>query len=277
MGFRIATNVPSMAAQRTLSLNNDMQQKTLGKLSSGSRIVRSADDAAGLAISEKLRAQIRSTEQANRNANDGISLIQTAEGGLNEISNLLVRMRELAMQSASDTVTDSERAFANLEYQNLKEEIERIASVTQFNGKKLLDGTGDNYDFQIGINNDDFGDRIRYAASRTNATTQSLEVNELTVDNRESSQQSLSIVDQALQKISGQRAELGAVQNRLSSTVQNLQVTRENLSSANSRIRDTDYAQETAANTRLNILTTAGTSVLAQANNQASAALKLLG
>jgi flagellin len=277
MGFRIATNVASMAAQRTLSLNNEAQQKTLGKLSSGSRIVRSADDAAGLAISEKLRAQIRSTTQANRNANDGISLIQTAEGGLNEVSNLLVRMRELAMQSASDTVSDNERTFANLEYQNLKEEIQRISTVTQFNGKKLLDGTGDNYDFQIGINNDDFGDRIRYAASRTNSTITSLGVDELTVAGRESSQTSLNIVDLAMQKVSGQRAELGAVQNRLSSTVQNLQVTKENLSAANSRIRDTDYAEETATNTRLNILTTAGTSVLSQANSQASAALKLLG
>lgn len=277
MGFRINTNVPSLSAQRTLSNNNTAQQETLGKLSSGTRITKAADDAAGLAISEKMKAQIRSTDQANRNANDGVSMIQTAEGGLSEVSNILIRMRELGMQSASDTVTNAEREFTNLEYQNLKQEIERISQVTQFNGKKLLNGQGDTYDFQIGINNDDFQDRIKYKAHMTNATIANLGVAELTVANKEASQQSLSSVDNAIQMISGQRAELGAVQNRLTSTVQNLQVTAENLSAANSRIRDTDYAAETANNTKLNILTQAGTSVLAQANNSSNAALKLIG
>lgn len=277
MGFRINTNVPSMAAQRTLEVNNSDKANTLGKLSSGTRIVRSADDAAGLAISEKLKASVRSTNQANRNANDGISMIQTAEGGLNEISNILIRMRELAMQSASDTVGDSEREFTDLEYQNLKQEIERISQVTEFNGKKLLNGEGDSYDFQIGINNDEFQDRIRYNANLTNSTIAELKIDELAINSKEGSQASLSVVDAALQDISGSRAELGAVQNRLTSTVQNLQVTSENLNAANSRIRDTDYASETAKNTKLNILTQAGTSVLSQANQSATAALKLLG
>jgi flagellin len=153
MGLRINTNVTSLAAQRTLSANNTEQASTLGKLSSGTRIVKSADDAAGLAISEKLKAQIRGVNQAERNANDGISMIQTAEGGLNETSNILVRLRELAVQSSSDTVGDTERKYTDLEYQNLKQEMERISQVTEFNGKKLLNGSGDKFDFQVGINN----------------------------------------------------------------------------------------------------------------------------
>lgn len=277
MGLRINTNVTSLAAQRTLGANNADQAKTLGRLSSGTRIVRSADDAAGLAISEKLKAQIRGVNQAERNANDGISMIQTAEGGLTEVGNILVRMRELSIQSASDTVGDSERNFTDLEYQNLKQEVERISQVTEFNGKKLLNGTGDKYDFQIGINNDDFQDRIKYQADLTNSTMEGLGIEGLQVGNKEGAQSALAELDSAIENVSGQRAELGAVQNRLSSTVNNLQSYSENLSAANSRIRDTDYASETAKNTKLNILTNAGTSVLAQSNSQGQAALKLIG
>ncbi len=277
MGLRINTNVTSLAAQRTLSANNTEQANTLGKLSSGTRITRAADDAAGLAISEKLKAQIRGVNQAERNANDGISLIQTAEGGLSEVSNILVRLRELSVQSASDTVGDEERKFTDLEFQNLKQEIERISSSTEFNGKKLLNGMGDKFDFQVGINNDDFQDRIKYDAARSNAGITALGIQELMVGSKEGSQASLSVIDSALQNVSGQRAELGAVQNRLSSTINNLQVSSENLSAANSRIRDTDFAMESAKNTKLNILTNAGTSVLSQANAQGQAALKLLG
>lgn len=277
MGLRINTNVTSLAAQRTLSLNNKDQASTLGKLSSGTRITKAADDAAGLAISEKLKAQIRGVSQAERNANDGISMIQTAEGGLNEISNILTRLRELAVQSASDTVGDAERKFTDLEYQNLKQEIERISQVTEFNGKKLLNGTGEKYDFQIGINNNDFQDRIKYNASMTNSSMEGLGITELNVASKQQAQSSLASLDDAIQAVSGQRAELGAVQNRLSSTINNLQTSAENLNSANSRIRDTDFAAETAQSTKLNILTQAGSSVLAQANAQGSAALKLLG
>lgn len=277
MGLRINTNTVSLAAQRTLGVNNRDQASSLSKLASGSRINRSADDAAGLAISEKLKAQIRGQNQAERNANDGISMIQTAEGGLSEVSNILVRLRELAVQSASDTVGDNEREFTNLEYQNLKQEVERISQVTEFNGKKLLNGEGDKYDFQIGINNDDFQDRISYDAQVTNASMANLGIESLNVANKEDSQQSLAAIDDAIQKISGQRAELGAKQNRLTSTIQNLQVSTENLSAANSRIRDTDYAAETANNARLSILNNAGTAVLAQSNAQGQNALSLIG
>jgi len=277
MGLRINTNVTSLSAQRTLGVNNADQAKSLNKLSSGTRIVRSADDAAGLAISEKLRAQIRGTNQAERNANDGISMIQTAEGGLNEVSNILVRLRELAVQSASDTVGDSERAFTDLEYQNLKQEVDRISQVTEFNGKKLLNGAGETYDFQIGINNDAFQDRISFNTEMLNSTLGSLGVDGVAVNSKEGAQESLNMLDDAIQKVSGQRAELGAKQNRLTSTIQNLQISSENLSAANSRIRDTDYAAETAQNARLNILNAAGTSVLAQSNAQGQGALKLIG
>lgn len=277
MGLRINTNVTSLAAQRTLNVNNKDQANTLGKLSSGTRIVRSADDAAGLAISEKLKAQVRSTNQAERNANDGISMIQTAEGGLNEISNILIRLRELSVQSASDTVGDTERKFTDLEYQNLKQEMERISQVTEFNGKKLLNGAGDTYDFQIGINNDDFQDRITFDTQMLNSSINNLGVDGLSVASKDDAQNGLASIDNAIQMVSGQRAELGAKQNRLSSTIQNLQVSSENLSAANSRIRDTDYAAETAKKTKLDILTNAGTSVLAQSNAQGQAALKLIG
>lgn len=277
MGLRINTNVTSLAAQRTLGNNNADKAKTLGKLSSGTRIVRSADDAAGLAISEKLKAQVRSTNQAERNANDGISMIQTAEGGLNEISNILIRLRELSIQSASDTVGDTERKFTDLEYQNLKQEVERISQVTEFNGKKLLNGAGDSYDFQIGINNDEFQDRISFDTQLLNSSIDNLGVSGLSVSSKESAQEGLASIDAAIQTVSGQRAELGAKQNRLTSTIQNLQVSSENLSAANSRIRDTDYAAETAKKTKLDILTNAGTSVLAQSNSQGQAALNLIG
>jgi flagellin len=277
MGLRINTNVTSLAAQRTLGVTAKEQDSTLNKLSSGSRIVKAADDAAGLAISEKLKAQIRGLNQAERNANDGISMIQTAEGAMNEVSNILTRLRELSVQSASDTVGDSERSFTNLEYQNLKQEIQRISEVTEFNGKKLLNGEGDKYDFQIGINNNDFQDRIKYNAQLTNASMTALGIDGLTVSSKETAQDSLASLDSAIQNLSGQRAELGAVQNRLTSTISNLQSGSENLSAANSRIRDTDYASETAKNTRLNILNQAGASVLAQANAAGQTALKLIG
>lgn len=277
MGFRINTNVSSLSAQRSLSVSNREQENTLAKLSSGSRITKAADDAAGLAISEKLKARISSTEQANRNANDGISMVQTAEGGLDEISSMLTRLRELSVQSASDTVGDTERSFTDMEYQNLKQEIERISQVTEFNGTKLLSGAGDKLDFQIGVNNDDFQDRISYDVQMTNASIASLGVDGLTVANKEGAQSGLQTIDSAIEKVSGQRAALGAIQNRLISTSNNLQITNENLSAANSRIRDVDYAQASAQNARNNILGQAGTAVLAQANQQGQGALRLLG
>ena len=277
MGFRINTNVSSIAAQRSLTIGNRESESTLAKLSSGSRITKAADDAAGLAISEKLKARIRSTDQANRNANDGISMVQTAEGGLDEISSMLTRLRELSIQSASDTVGDTERSFTDMEYQNLKQEIERISQVTEFNGLKLLDGQGEKLDFQIGVNNDVFQDRISYDVKNTNASLESLGVNEISVVSKENAQNAIKTIDGAIERISGQRASLGAIQNRLISTSKNLEITNENLSAANSRIRDVDYAKASAANARNNILNQAGTSVLAQANQQGQGALRLIG
>ena len=277
MGFRINTNVSSIAAQRSLNVTNRETQSTLSKMSSGSRITKAADDAAGLAISEKLKAQIRSNAQANRNANDGISMVQTAEGGLDEISNMLTRLRELSIQSASDTVGDVERGFTDMEYQNLKQEIERISQVTEFNGMKLLNGQGEMLDFQIGVNNDAFQDRISYDVKMTDASVGSLGVSEISVANKEGAQTALNTIDSAIEKVSGQRAALGAIQNRLISTSNNLEITNENLSAANSRIRDVDYAEVAAQNARNNILGQAGTSVLAQANSQGQNALRLIG
>ena len=277
MGFRINTNISSISAQRSLGVNNRESESNLSKLSSGSRITKAADDAAGLAISEKLKANIRSMKQADRNANDGISMVQTAEGGLNEVSSILTRMRELAMQTSSDTVGDSERAMTNMEYQNLKLELERISSVTEFNGKKLLNGEGDKYDFQIGANNDGFQDRISYDARQVNSKMENLGIDELEVSSKDGSQQSLASLDSAIEKVSGFRSFLGAIQNRLVSTSNNLQVNVENLSAANSRIRDVDYAEATAAKAKNDILSAAGTSVLAQANMSSQGALKLIG
>jgi flagellin len=204
-------------------------------------------------------------------------MIQTAEGGLDEISNMLTRLRELSIQSASDTVGDTERGFSNMEYQNLKQEVERISQVTEFNGTKLLSGQGDKLDFQIGTNNDSFQDRISYDVQSTNASMAGLGIDEIGVDSKVGAQNSLATIDKAIETVSGQRAGLGAIQNRLVSTSNNLQTTNENLAAANSRIRDVDYAEVAAANAKNNILGQAGTSVLAQANSQGQNALKLIG
>jgi flagellin len=277
MGFRINTNMSSIAAQRNLGVNNRETEANLAKLSSGSRIAKAADDAAGLAISEKLKANIRSLKQADRNANDGISMVQTAEGGLNEVSSILTRMRELSVQTSSDTVGDVERQMTNLEYQNLKLELDRISQVTEFNGKKLLDGEGGMYDFQIGVNNDSFQDRISYDSGMVNSGLSGLAISELDVSTKDGSREALGKLDSAIEKVSGNRAYLGAIQNRLVSTSNNLQVAAENMSSANSRIRDVDYAEASAVKAKNDILTTAGTSVLAQANMSGQNALKLIG
>jgi flagellin len=277
MGFRINTNVSSIAAQRSLSKTTSSQENTLAKMASGTRINKSADDAAGLAISEKLKSQIRSSAQANRNTNDGISMIQTAEGGLDEVSTILTRLRELSIQSASDTVGDTERGFTNMEYQNLKQELERIAQVTDFNGVNLLNGEGGVLDFQIGVNNNDFQDRISYDTSAQNARIDNLGIDSITVENKEGAQGALEKIDVAIEMVAGQRANLGALQNRMMSTSRNLETTIENLSAANSRIRDVDYAMVSAENAKNNILTQAGTAVLGQANAKGQNALRLIG
>lgn len=277
MGLRVNTNVASISAQRALGKTTRDLNSNLRKLSSGSRITRAADDAAGLAISEKLKSQIRSIQQAKRNAEDGISLVQTAEGGLSEVSNIIIRLRELAVQAASDTVGDTERSFSNIEFEQLKEEIQRISKSSEFNGTKLLDGQGGLLEIQIGIGNNPFNDRLKYDGSIINSTLESLGLSAESVATQENAQMSLQRLDDALVQVNGFRAELGALQNRLTSVGNNLGVTEENFSQANSRIRDVDVAAETAKLTKNQILNQAGVSVLSQANQAPNFALKLLG
>ena len=276
MGLRINTNTASLNAQRNLMGTKYGLDKSLEKLSSGYRINRAGDDAAGLAISENLRAQIRGLKQASRNASDGVSLVQVAEGSLNELSSILIRLRELAVQAASDTIGPVERQFLNVEYDQLISEIDRIADGTEFNGTQLLSGTGSVLDFQVGTRNDPNIDRLSFDASKADANSAALGVNLSSVADKASAQNSLAAIDQAIVSVSALRADFGAIQNRLQSTISNLAVSVENMSAANSRIRDVDVAEETAEMTRNNILLNAGTSVLAQANQTASAALNLL-
>ncbi|MBC7692282.1 MAG: flagellin FliC [Methylotenera sp.] len=246
------------------------------KLASGSRINHAGDDAAGLAISENLRAQIRGMRQAKRNSQDGISLIQVSEGGLNEISNILVRLRELSIQAASDTIGDTERGFTDREFQSLKQEVDRIANVTSFNGTPLLNGKAGIMEIQIGTHNNVLLDRIQYNGEKSDASLDSLKMAAEGVSTKQGAQLSLSVLDDALVHVNSIRADLGALQNRLQSTINNLAISDENLSAANSRIRDTDMAEEVSEMTKNNILMQANISVLGQANNTASAALKLL-
>ncbi len=251
--------------------------KSLERLSSGYRINRAADDAAGLAISENLRAQIRGLKQANRNAQDGVSMVQVAEGGLSEISNMLIRMRELAIQSSSDTIGERERSFTNVEFQQLKKEIERVSEVTQFNSTNLLNGTGGLLDFQVGVHNNPFNDRISFDSGEANAGLTSLGIAAEAISSKQGAQNTLGVIDEAMLRVNKMRANFGALQNRLISTMNNLAVAHENLSAANSRIRDTDVAEETAELAKQNILMQSGASVLGQANQIKNMALKLLG
>jgi flagellin len=277
MGMRISTNIASINAQRSLATSQKEIQSSFAQLSSGSRINKSADDAAGLAISETLKGQIRGFRQAGRNANDGISLVQTAEGGLNEISNILTRMRELGVQAASDTIGDKERAMVDVEIQQLKAESQRIAVSTRFGSTHLLDGSANDFDFQVGVNNVKSEDRITFQAGKADATNDHLGIGGLDYTSKEGAQDALAIIDKASDMVQKTRADLGALQNRLTSTVTNLGVQDENLSAANSRIRDTDVAAATAELARNNVLLQANTATLAQANQTSNLALKLIG
>jgi len=277
MGFRISTNVASVNAQRSLGSTQANVQSSMAQLSSGSRINKAADDAAGLAVSENMRAAIRSTRQASRNAQDGVSLVQVAEGGLNEIGSIITRLRELGIQAASDTIGDTERGFLNKEVVQLKDEMQRIAQVTTWGKTKLLDGSTPTYDFQVGIYNNETDDRISFNASENTATLDSLGLAGIDYTSKEGAQTALSELDTAQDRVNGMRSNLGALQNRLTSTINNLGVSEENMSAANSRIRDTDVANATAEMTRNNILLQASTATLAQANQKDQLALKLIG
>lgn len=277
MGMRVTTNIAALNAQRNLVGSQRLISDSMAKLASGSRINKASDDAAGLAISEGLKAQIRSSAQAQRNANDGISMVQTAEGGLNEIGNIVVRLRELGVQAASDTVGERERGMLNKEVQQLKSEVQRIASVTTWGTTKLLDGSTPQFDFQVGSYNNAEEDRITFKANENVATLDALGLTDVDFSSKEGAQEALTKLDAAQTTVSGTRANLGALQNRLTSTIDNLGVAQENMSAANSRIRDTDVAQASSEMTRNNILLQAGTATLAQANQSNQLALKLIG
>lgn len=275
MSMRIATNVPSVTARRSLDANQKVMDRSMAQLSSGSRITKAADDAAGLSISEGLKSQIRSFQQASRNTNDGVSLLQVAEGGLGEISNIFTRIRELGIQAASDTIGDDERGFINQELQQLSSEVDRIANSTKYGSRNLLNGEGGSFDFQVGINGND-DDRISFDASNSFATTSNLGVDGLDFSSKDGAKEALALVDEAQKTVNGFRANIGAIQNRLSSTASNLGIQVENASVANSRIRDADIAESTAEYTKSNILLNATTNVLAQANELPRQALRLL-
>jgi len=276
MGLRIATNVAAINARKNMFSTSNSLERSMARLSSGYRINQAADDAAGLAISENLKAQIRGLRQASRNASDGISLVQIAEGSLNEVSNMLIRLRELAIQASSDTIGDTERKFVDVEYQQLKSEIQRVTENTSYNGFELLNGTGGIIDIQVGVQNDPFEDRISFNASAANASLEALGLTAEAVDSKAAAQNSIGMVDSALVSVNAIRANFGAMQNRLVSTVNNLGITDENFSAANSRIRDTDIATESSELVRSNILQQAAVSILSQANNTQQLALKLL-
>ena len=292
MGLRIRTNIASVNAQRNLGLSTAATGESMAKLSSGYRINKSADDAAGLAISETMKAQTRSLDQAKRNAMDGISMVQVAEGSMNEVSNILVRLRELTTQAASDTIGNKERVFSNREYGALVDEIQRISNTTSWNGVPLLSGqdaVGDQSMFTIHVGAGDGTkantDQIRIGVESMKINVEDLglgreaEIGPMNAGDdftRETAAAKLTVIDNAIQTINTNRSYIGAQQSRLSSTVNNLGVQIENLKSANSRIRDVDFAEETANLTQSKILQQAGASVLTQANQGPEVALALL-
>lgn len=283
MGVRINTNIEALNAQRNLSVTAAQFAKSVERLSSGLRINRAGDDAAGLSISEKLRGQVRGLNQAIRNAQDGISLIQTAEGGLNEVHSILQRMRELAVQAANDTLTTADRTGIASELVALRDEIDRIGNQTEFNTKKLLDGSASTSAVTLHIGaNADQTISLTIADSRSSAigstgTDLSTSVDTFdTTSNQANAEAMISVIDDAIADISTTRSSLGAYQNRLERTIANLGVASENLAASESRIRDVDLAAETVNFTRAQILSQAGTSVLAQANVAPQSVLQLL-
>jgi len=346
MGLRVRTNIASLNSQRNLTKATDSLQSSMEKLSSGSRINKAADDAAGLAVSENLKATTRSLSQARRNAMDGVSMIQVAEGGMDETSNMLIRLRELSIQAASDTIGSTEREFLHKEFLELKDEIDRVTVTTEFNGTRLLmgkvavgnpdtgliDGLGDDaegallktsngFPLEIQVGKDYFeaadglnvknqADIIKIDMSRLGTTTTDLGLGATQgereewvgagdqeasrdysnryavgasfedfgagVINKDRAQKTLTVIDSAIQKVNEHRSYLGAIQNRLGSTIRNLDTQVENLSASNSRIRDTDFASETANMTQATIMQQAGTAVLGQAKSQPEVALSLL-
>lgn len=278
MGFSIMTNELSLNAQRHLENTNLRLHKNLEKLSSGNRINRAADDPAGLAISDNLNATIRSMGQAMRNTQDGISLVQVFEGGTNEITNMLIRIRELSMQASSDTVGVSERSMLNLEVQQLKEEITRVANTTEYAGTALLSGSAGavSLEFQVGNQNRPEVDRIVFNPGDSNLTGDALGIDGIDLSDKETAQNGLETLDLAISRVNEVRMRVGSAQSRLESTYTTQAIFRENLTAARSRIIDADMAVESTNLARESILRQAGVAVLAQANQTPALALKLL-
>jgi flagellin len=283
MSLTINTNIGSLNAQRNLGKSQSSLANSMQRLSSGLRINSAKDDAAGLAISDRMTSQIRGMNQAARNANDGISLAQTAEGALGEVTNILQRMRELSVQSANASNSDADRASLDSEFGQLKEEIDRIADTTQFNGKNLLDGTfksGSAAVFQVGANADETISVAIGTAGGANISalgSGAVNVSAVGISTADRAQSSISVLDLAISDVDTMRGALGAVQNRFESTIANLNNVSENLSAARSRILDADIAQESSNMTKMNILQQAGVSILSQANQTPQLALSLLG
>ncbi len=275
MGLRINTNMPSISAQRVLNVQSKRMDHATKALASGSRIVNASDDAAGLAISESLKGQTRGIAQARNNAFNAGSAIQVSEGGLNEINNILIRIRELGIQAASDNIGEKERGFLNEESKNLLEEADRIAKSTRFGDKMLLDGSGGEQEYHVGAFAGE--ENVIKFSLDANATASELGIDGIDVSDKSGARDALSTVDSALEKLGVLRANFGAIQSRLDATTSNLDIQYENLSAANSRIRDTDVAKESAEIASAQILQQAAVGVLAQANQFPSVALKLVG
>lgn len=274
MGLRISTNVASISAQRQLDKQQARNEHALSALSSGSRIVKTADDAAGLAISENLKGQIRGIAMARNNAYNAQSLIEVSDGGLNEIGNIMIRVRELGVQAASDNIGETERTFLNLESKQLLEEAERISQTTRFGNMRLLDGSGEELEFQVGAYGD--ADNVISYKFNADATGGALGYDGISLEDKGSARDALKTVDDTLTKIGAMRADFGAVSSRMGVTVSNLDISYENLNAANSRLRDADVAKESAELASSSILQQASIAVLAQANQRGASALRLL-
>ena len=272
MGIRINTNISSINTQRHLLNSTNMFAKSMEKLSSGLRINRAGDDAAGLAISEGLKSDLRALDQASRNAADGISLVQIGEGSLDEVSNILLRMKELAEQSLNGTLSNTERTYLNSEFGNLKSEINRISDSTEFNGVKLLDGTGGSVGIQVGIGTA-AADQVSISLS-SDLDSAGIGVSG-TIDTSANATTAMGQIDTAISTVTSNRSTFGAIQNRLESSIRNINLQVENLAAANSRIRDVDVAKETSTLTSYQILQQAGVSMLAQAKQSQGLALAL--
>jgi len=276
MALTVNTNMASMNALNALNKGSRSLAGAFRKISSGLRITQAGDDAAGLAVAENLDAAGRSLRQAMRNTNDGISVIQTAEGATAEVANILKRMRELAIESSSETLADTERAYIQDEYEQLEGEVDRISAVTEFNGVSLADGTNSTIDVQVGIN-DSADDRIAITLSDLRAATLGIDTASMDLSSAATAQSAIDEIDTALDTVNGYRSSFGAVQNRLESALTNLEIYTENLAAAESQVRDADFAFETAEMAKFQIMQQAGVAVLGQANAMNQAALRLVG